>query len=164
MMTVIQLYQEISKVLTADELEVLLQYIIDQRPYADIGHVKTKYYKPKTTKQKQRVRNRDKTAGYRKVKSILRKLKTINVSKAMYEALLSEPSKVEDGVPKHYIGWLCTRLQAVNDGGYWKYPQKKKTVYKSKSICQIPQYLANAFPTKTKCSLCGIKCTRKDLN
>lgn len=162
---IIQLWREVSQVLTASELEDTLKRIVDRKTYSEIGHVKMKGFKVTTEAQKQRIASAAKTRGLRRVKSIVKKLHNLDIPEDVQVALLDNPSMEEAKEPMCFMGLLGTRLQKVNDGGYWGVTNGYK-VYKSKSRCEIPEYLSGAFKgTKVVCTLCGsIKCTRKDAN
>ena len=72
------------------------------------------------------------------------------------ELLLDNPSVKEATTPKEHIGWLCSRLQKVNDGGYWGYNSHRKTnEYKTKYKCIIDTYI------DALCSQCGTRCSNK---
>jgi hypothetical protein len=168
---IIEIWREVSKVLTAEELEGLLKYIVDQRTYGEIGYVKVENYKAKKSNQKKRIRKHAWIRGYRRISAVMTKLKTLVVSENLIlckEFLLDNPSMTEATTPKIHFGWLVTVLQKINGGGYWTKPQKtdkQKSEYKSRSICLIPSYLSQSFgDTKTKCGICGVRCSRKSNN
>lgn len=169
MQAIITIYREIAKVLTAEELEILVRWIIEGRSYADIGRtirpkVKTEVNISISKQAKDNSAKHANMTGKRKIQKIIRKIKAIVESSILIDCkdlILDNPSMEEMNTPGFHFGWLCSRLQKINNGGYWGKDHNKRT-YKSKSICLIPEYLQKSFGNDhTKCTLCGIKCTRK---
>lgn len=160
MQMVIDIYKEIAKVLSAEDLEILMMWIRDNRVYSDIGgHIRGEVV---TNDNKVKL----KMVGKRRIVKIKKEL-GYNVTYHLYiiwkQILLDESSMNEAWTPKEHIGWLCTTLQKINNGGYWGVRDGYKE-YKSKSICLIPQYLEESFGTKVICTYCGKRCSRKKDN
>jgi hypothetical protein len=156
------IYREVARILSAEDLEILLMYVMDIKSYAEIGG----YLRNEVITDDNRVKL--KMAAKRRIVKIKDSL-GYGVTAHLYiiweQFLLDNPSMEEATVPQIHIGWLWKALMRVNDGGYWGLKDGYK-VYKSKSTCEIPQYLQGAFgDNKTHCTLCGTqRCTRKKDN
>jgi hypothetical protein len=162
MLCLVEVYKELSKIFTAEDLEILLMFVMCIRPYTYIGS----YIRNERVTED----NRDKLrmVGKRRIDRIERTLRR-KVQPSTYtrwqQILLDNPSMEEAWKPKYIIGWPMVFFRNVNIGSYWTTPKKadkRKSVYKSRGGCRVPEYLAETFgDTKTACGICGIKCKRK---
>lgn len=164
---IIEVYRSVQETLSQSEFEDFMGYVLKEKTYYDIGWRKTEENEVLTKKQKENLRKRRTTRGYRRIKEIKTKLKKLANTRGYLlckDFLLNPESNKEADVPKQQLGWMCTRLQKTNMGGQWSYnTDRKQKEYKPVIKCTVPEYLTFSFNNENTpvCSMCGIKCSRK---
>jgi hypothetical protein len=173
---VLGIYRAIAKVLTSAELEIFIGWVIDGNTYTEIGRELRRpsaklVIRSKSKKSREIVRKAENNIGNNCIRRILKKIKGITDTDDilyMYGEITDNPSELEAHTPQIQLGWPHAFLKESNGGSYWTKPTKaakKKSEYKPRVVCKIPEYLQGCFgDDMTRCSLCGRHCTRKKNN